>query len=99
MTIERRTTVSKTKLRPSTKTKTNGSQRFIASMKSTLSAVSPPTTTCTFVPRNADQCRARTGLREVAVERLVSLPGLEPVRQSADAAGTEIQAKSWNRKG
>jgi len=53
MTIERKTTVIRTKLRPSTKTKTNGSQRFIASMKSTLSAVSPPTTTCAFVPRNA----------------------------------------------
>ena len=53
----------------------------------------------TYVPLHSDQCRARTGLREVAVERLVSLLGLESVRQRADAAGTEIKAKSRNRKG
>src|SRR6476620_5437451 len=53
----------------------------------------------THIAFHCDQGRARTGLREGAVERLVALLGLEPVRQRADATGTEIEANSRNREG
>src|SRR5581483_11731123 len=87
-TIERKTTVSRMKLSPSTKTNTFGSHALIASMKSTLSAVSPPTRTRASVPRNA--CGMSTSRRwrtaSSAGSPVLSPPTSTPIAATAPSA-------------